>query len=172
MIENNNFEKITSDEEMDPFLNLINKAGLLAAGTPGHVNMMTVSSGVIGNMFRRNTVWAFIRPGRYTKELIDSGEYFSFNFFKDEYKDTVMKCASCSGRDTDKVAFTGLTPEFAECGAPYFAEADIVYVCRKVYTDVIKPECFNDPDIEKWYPKKDYHYIYVGEIVEVLKKTE
>ena len=34
----------------------------------------------------------------------------------------------------------------------------------------MEPANFLDPDIEKHYAAHDYHRIYIGEIVEVLKK--
>ena len=50
-----------------------------------------------------------------------------------------------------------------------YEEADLIFVCRKLYAQEMKPECFtvDGPD-EKWYPGKDYHTMYMGEIVKVL----
>ena len=37
----------------------------------------------------------------------------------------------------------------------------------------IKPELFIDKEAdEKWYPQKDYHRMYMGEILAILEKTE
>jgi flavin reductase (DIM6/NTAB) family NADH-FMN oxidoreductase RutF len=69
----------------------------------------------------------------------------------------------------DKIAQTGLTPVF-DNGAVYFGEARLVMVCRKLYTQDIIPGNFLDPGIEKFYPKKDYHRMYVGEISRYLRK--
>ena len=44
-------------------------------------------------------------------------------------------------------------------------QADMVLVCRKAYVQEMKPECFNGGGNEaKWYPDKDYHIQYIGEI--------
>lgn len=48
----------------------------------------------------------------------------------------------------------------------------MILVCRKMYVDEIKPEKFIDKKAEeKWYPEKDYHTMYIGEIVKVLQKA-
>ena len=45
-------------------------------------------------------------------------------------------------------------------------------VCRKLYWQDMDPAHFLDPGIDgKWYPDQDYHRIYIGEIVECLKKV-
>jgi len=74
-----------------------------------------------------------------------------------------------SGRDVDKIEKTGFTPVFDE-DAPYFKEAKLVLVCRKIYAQYLAPELFLDPTIKQNYPLKDYHKMYVGEIEKVLIK--
>jgi hypothetical protein len=39
--------------------------------------------------------------------------------------------------------------------------------CKKIYRNDLKPENFLDKSIEKEYPKKDYHRMYFGEIVNI-----
>ena len=45
-------------------------------------------------------------------------------------------------------------------------------VCRKLYTSDLNPENFLDSTIETHYKGEDYHRMYLGEIVKVLKKAE
>ena len=64
---------------------------------------------------------------------------------------------------------SGLTPVFDE-EAPYFAEAKLVLICRKLYKQTIDPAGFIDKALDgKNYPSKDYHECFVGEIIKVLK---
>lgn len=72
-----------------------------------------------------------------------------------------------SGRDGDKIAQAGLTLRTDEA-APYFDEARLVLVCRKMYIQDIDPAGFLDPTIAGHYTD-DYHRMYVGEIVKVLR---
>jgi len=63
----------------------------------------------------------------------------------------------------------GLTP-VKDDGFVYFGEARLVLACRKLYFQDIAPERFLDLRIEGMYPKKDYHRMYVGEIIQCLRK--
>lgn len=49
--------------------------------------------------------------------------------------------------------------------APCYAEAELVLECRKIYWSDLDPKHFLDASIENNYPRKDYHRLYLGEIV-------
>jgi hypothetical protein len=53
-------------------------------------------------------------------------------------------------------------------GNVYFKQSKLVLECRKIYNDNLKPEFFLSTDIEKLYPKKDYHRFYIGEILKCM----
>ena len=78
-------------------------------------------------------------------------------------------CGSKSGREVDKVKECGFTVKTADCGAPYFEEASLVLVCRKRFAQEMDPNLMPDDVKEKWYPEKDYHTMYIGEIVQALE---
>lgn len=47
----------------------------------------------------------------------------------------------------------------------------MIMVCKKQYHQEMRPECFDvEENDAKWYPQKDYHTMYMGEIVKVLVK--
>lgn len=53
----------------------------------------------------------------------------------------------------------------------YFDEADLVLICRKLYQAPLIEDGFIDRGlIDLNYPKKDYHEMYIGEIIKVLIK--
>ena len=52
-----------------------------------------------------------------------------------------------------------------------FEQARIVIVSRKLYAQDLDPAKFVDPSLESFYPLKDYHRLYVGEIEKVLLKA-
>ena len=116
------------------------------------------------------TATCYIRPQRYTKEFVDREDYFTLAFFGEEYKKALSLCGSKSGREVDKVKECGFTVETAQCGAPYFQEAELVLVCKKRFAQEMDPNCIPEEIKEKWYPEQDYHTMYLGEIVEVLTK--
>lgn len=135
-------------------------------------NTMTASWGHLGSIWGKGggmpTAVIYVRPQRYTKQFVDREEYFTLTVFPEEYHKALGYLGSHSGRDEDKVAVTGLTPVFEEDWT-YFAEAKLTLVCRKVYCAPIVEEGFVDQKImEEAYPGRDFHDMYVGEIVKVL----
>lgn len=64
-----------------------------------------------------------------------------------------------------------LTPLFDQ-PAPYFEQARLVLICRKLYTHDLDPAAFLDPAISGSYKDGDYHRMFVGEIVKVLEPLE
>lgn len=168
------FREISTSDIRENVFDMIDKEWfLLSAGNKESMNMMTCSWGTAGELWGKRVAVAFVRKTRHTLSFTEREGYFTMNFFGDSHRDALALCGSKSGRDTDKVAATGLTPVYCgECGdAPYFEEAKTVFVCRKLYADFIKPECFCVPELDgQVYAAKDYHSVYVGEIVKVLVK--
>lgn len=143
---------------------------LITAGTAEACNTMTASWGGLGVIWGAPAATCYIRPQRYTKEFVDREEYFTLAFFSEDYRKQLSLCGSKSGREVDKVKECGFTVKTAGCGAPYFEEAELVLVCRKRFAQEMDPSRIPQEIKEKWYPQKDYHTMYIGEIVEVLKK--
>ena len=143
---------------------------LVTAGTAEACNTMTASWGGLGVIWGAPAATCYIRPQRYTKEFIDQEDYFTLAFFGEESRKALQLCGSQSGRDIDKVKECGFTVGMAECGAPYFEEAELVLVCRKRFAQPMNPDYMPQEIKTKWYPEEDYHTLYIGEIVEVLVK--
>lgn len=142
---------------------------LLTAGDKEKWNTMTVSWGGIGELWGKDVVFVFIRPQRYTKEFVDSKDYFTLSFYEDNYKDALRICGKKSGRDCDKAAMAGLTGAF-DGETVYPAEARLVLECRKIAVQHMDANGFLDKSIENNYSNADYHDIYVGEIIKILEK--
>lgn len=155
---------------LNPFNEISKGNFLVTAGNKDAFNTMTAGWGAVGVMWYKNIAVSVIRPQRYTREFADNNEYFSLCFFDDEHADVLKYCGTNSGRDVDKCKGADITPAF-DRQAPYFEEARRVIICKKIYVGQVEPERFIDPEIEKkWYPIKDHHRVYVGEIVEILDK--
>lgn len=137
----------------------------------GDVNTMTASWGFMGVLWNKPVVAVFIRPQRYTLEFAENAERLSLTFFEEQYRGALRLCGTKSGRDTDKIAEAGLHVCHTPTGVPYFEEAKTVLVCRKLYADWLKPECFLDKSVaERNYPNADYHRVFICEIEQVLEK--
>ena len=142
---------------------------LITAGTGERCNTMTASWGGLGVIWGAPAATCYIRPQRYTKEFVDREEYFTLAFFGEEYRKALSLCGSKSGREVDKVAECGFTVAAGAGNAPYFEQAELVLVCRKVFRQAMDESCFLDKSlIGKNYPNGDFHVTYVGEIVECL----
>ncbi|MEG0257180.1 MAG: flavin reductase family protein [Christensenella sp.] len=143
---------------------------LVTAEAQGRVNAMTAAWGGMGVMWGKNVVFAVIRPTRYTKELLDASDTFSLAFMDEGYREKLNYFGTVSGRDEDKVAKSGFTVKH-DGQTPYFEEAGLVLVCKKLYVQAQDSACFIDKEADKkWYPNKDYHIMYVAEIEKVLAK--
>ena len=164
------FISIKPDKLNANTFSLIGKSLLLAAGDTSGMNAMTVSWGGLGVLWGKNVAACFVRPQRYTYEFIEKSDYYTLSAYPSSMNSIHSVFGTKSGRDTDKPALTGLTPAFSDCGAPYFEQAELVLVCKKMYFSDFDPKNFLDETIEKWYPDKDYHRMYIGEITTILKK--
>lgn len=140
---------------------------LVTAGDETNYNTMTVSWGGVGILWNKPVVYTFIRPQRYTYEFLESCEYYTMSAYPDEYRAALKLCGTKSGRDIDKAAQTGLTPVFDE-KAPYFSQARLVLVCRKMYVQDLCEAGALDKSILANYHGDDYHRMYVSEIEKVL----
>jgi flavin reductase (DIM6/NTAB) family NADH-FMN oxidoreductase RutF len=131
---------------------------------------MTASWGGFGVMFSKNVVYIVIRPHRYTKEFVDNSDTLSLTFFDKAFKNKLNYLGTVSGRDEDKISKANLTIQHSD-NTPYFEEGNIVIICKKIYAQEFKTECFIATDLAtKWYPEKDYHTFYIAEIQKILVK--
>ena len=143
---------------------------LLTAGNEKGFNTMTVSWGGIGELWGKDVAFIFVRPQRYTKEFIDREGMMTLSFFGGEYKKEMGFCGKNSGRDCDKMKETGLTPAFAD-GTVYIKEAKTVLILKTLAVTEMTPDSFLDKEIDSsCYPNKDYHIVYIAEIVKTLEK--
>ena len=142
---------------------------LISAGNEEKSNMMTASWGLIGELWFRDVAVCFIRPQRYTLNFVEENETFALSFFGTEQKQALSFCGSKSGKDYDKLKETGLTPVYSD-GTVYYEEAKLVLICKKIAVSEVKPEQILEKSIiDRCYPEKDFHKIFVGEIIRVLE---
>ncbi len=144
---------------------------LITAGNSINYNMMTASWGTIGYLWERPVAFIFVRPQRYTFQFVNNEDYFTLSFFTEDYKDVLKKMGTVSGRNFDKIGYERINAVITENNTIAFAEARVIIECKKIYSSVIAEENFIDISIpEKIYPKKDYHTMYIGEILNVWIK--
>ena len=114
----------------------------------------------------------YIRPQRYTKEFIDANEHFTCAFFGEgNQREALSLWGRCRGATFPTRFPRRDSPPVEVGGAVAFEEAELVFVCRKLYARELPPEDFIDTSCdERWYPNHDYHTMYMAEIEKVLVK--
>ena len=164
------FREVGPKNIPDSIFKLIGDAWMLLSAACGKdFNTMTASWATAGVLWNKPVVQAFVRPQRHTYGFMEKSPYFTCSFFNEEYRDALTFCGRNSGRDTDKMAATGLPPVLSEDSRVWFEEARLVLVCRKLYAQNIDPPDFYDDSIDaSVYAKSDYHRAYFGEIVRCL----
>jgi len=155
----------------NPFKLIGDEWMLITAGNINSFNTMTASWGGFGILWHKSVVFCFVRPQRYTYELMEKYENFTLCFLEPEYRDALVYCGSKSGRDVDKMKATGLIPIKSGHNTIYFKQSKLVIECRKIYFNDLNPENFIDSKFLKEYPSKDYHRMYIGEVLNCLEKA-
>lgn len=166
-----NFKEIKPEQLDKNIFHLLNDEWMLITAQKDNiVNTMTASWGGFGILWNKRVSNVVIRPQRYTKEFIDSSSTFSLCFFDKEYKKTMAYLGSVSGKDENKIEKSNLTINHIK-NTPYFEEASMVIICKKLYAQELKPECFIEKEVDSnTYPDKDYHTMYISEILKIYTK--
>lgn len=167
------FGEISPLELNESAFRLIGKEWMLiTAGTMDGWNTMTASWGGLGEIWFKPAVFTFIRPQRHTLTFIEKEPVFTISFFDEKYRTALNFCGSHSGRDCNKATEAGLTPFATENGSVAFEEARLVLECRKLYVQDLDPAGFvDDSIIPKCYPSSDFHRMFVGEVLKVLRSV-
>lgn len=166
-------KKISPNEiSQNPFELIDDDWFLLSAGDIHSFNTMTASWGGMGVLWNKPVVFCFVRPQRYTYKFMESNKLFTMSFFDDSYRDALSLCGKVSGRQTDKMKATGLKPFESPDGSVFYEQAKLMIECRKLYFSDIVPENFLVNGIDANYPKKDYHRMYIGEIISVYTNVK
>lgn len=165
-------------KEIDPrelsgnVFSLISKDwALVTAQKEEAVNTMTISWGGMGWLWNVPVGFVFVRPQRYTYGFMEASDRFSISFYGEEERGNLTYCGTVSGRDADKIAHCGYTLAHRD-GVPYFEEAKIVLLCKKIYFQDLEKGCALSDVVTKQYPEEDYHRMYIGQITAVLIKED
>ena len=103
------FKEIKPEQISDNAIKLINKDWLLVSACTksydaegkiitGRPNTMTASWGALGELWNKPVATIYLRPQRYTKELIDATDTFSLSVLSDKYRTAFNYCGSHSGQ--------------------------------------------------------------------------
>lgn len=141
---------------------------LLNTQADGRLNTMTISWGTLGIEWGKPLFTTVVRESRFTLELLRKNASFTISIPADDTAKAILAfCGSKSGRDVDKIAHLGLTPEAAEKnGVPGFRELPITLECKVVQHQLQDLDTLEPAHRAKWYPApEDRHIAFVGEII-------
>ena len=163
------FRQISADKIPGNIVKLLNNWTLITSGTAEKTNVMTASWGGLGVFWEKPVAFCFLNPSRYSVQTMDQGETYTISFYTEAYKDAMLYCGNNSGRNTDKIKGSGLTPIKTPSGATAFAEAWMIFECKKIIAQQISPDAVKTQVPAEW-SKNGYHKMYVGEILNVWVK--
>lgn len=154
---------------INPFTKIGNEWMLITAGSEKTgVNTMTASWGQMGILWEEPVINIYIRPTRYTKKFVDEEKEFSLSFFEG-YKKELGFLGTVSGKERNKIEEAKFNTIFLD-DVPTFEEAKLIFIVEKIYEETIKPELFKDKKLDKFYPLKDYHTLYIARIKKIYIK--
>ena len=152
----------------DIFRKFNRQAAVLTAGGIGDFNSMTIGWGAMGNLWGHpgSAITIYVSPDRYTWSFLERNDWFSVCFFPERYREDVLTLGRLSGRDTDKIAHTGLTCA-GDDKAVWFEQAELTFLCRKVYSHQFDAEKVPE-QARRMYQRLTPHYEYIGFIEDVF----
>ena len=140
---------------------------LLTAGDRTGCNTMTIGWGQNGVVWGVPVCTVYVRPERHTYSFIEAQDFFTLSFLPAGSQKIMALCGSRSGRDVDKIAACGLTLRYGAGDAPFFGEAELALVCRKIYVQDLDLSGATGEAIGPFYgPGNGVHRAYTGQIVE------
>lgn len=143
---------------------------LITAGNKDKFNMMTASWGGLGVLYGKPTFTCYINPTRYTYQLMEKNDTYTLTFYTEAYRDALQYCGTNSGKNTDKVKGSGLSPITTPDGSQAFSEAWLIIECRKLVSQSITPEAISNEKVKDEWAGKQLHKMYIGEIINVWVK--
>lgn len=165
---------ISVDELNTSVTKLIGKQWMLiTAGNKDNFNCMTASWGGIGFLWNKPVAFVFVRPNRHTVGFIEANPTLTLTFMPEEYREDLTFCGRHSGKDTDKMANTKLTPVATEAGNVTYENAELVLECRKMFKTTLQECDFIDWSevCPKWYAEDNpLHHLYICEITKAMVK--
>ena len=164
------------DRQYDVFQMFNDRWALATAGTIDNYNTMTIAWGSMGTIWGpphkgKPILTIYVSPARYTHRFLEENDLYTVSFFPEDYRKDLEILGSKSGRDGDKVTLTDLTPMEAG-GSVTFGQADLTFVCKKLYQHQFEKEKVPQEVAEWIYNKMPPHTMFIGEVIDVIEGSK
>ena len=153
----------------------LHNGGLLltSIGLDGRYNVMTIGWGLVGRLWREPVFMVAVRPSRYTFKLIEETNEFTVNVPVDGMDETVAYCGRVSGRDFDKIKESGMTiMDGKRVKSPMIYSCIAHFECKVMGRSKAVPELLSENVQKTYYPSGDYHTLYFGRILSILRNNQ
>lgn len=167
------FVEITPDELPESVFTLFAKDyAVITAGFQDKYNSMVASDGGVGRLCGKAVTFCCLRGTRYTLEMILKDKEYTMSYFDDQFKPAFLPFGKSSGRNTDKMKTTTLTPLVTPSGRMSYKEAKLIIECELAQTQTINPDEIYDAKNKDFFEKAHqsegvYHKLVFGNIVHV-----
>jgi flavin reductase (DIM6/NTAB) family NADH-FMN oxidoreductase RutF len=150
-----------------PAMNQITGSGaFLTALADDKVNTMTIGWASIGFIWGRPIMTVAVRKSRHTHSIIEKAADFTVSIPTIDMAKELEFCGTRSGRECDKLAGCNLEKfPSRSVHTPLVRVPGIHYECKIVFKAPMDPANLVE-SYHALYPKKDFHTLYFGEIVQ------
>ena len=129
-------------------------------------NVMAIGWGCVGVMWGMEVFVVLVRPTRFTHEFIEEASEFTVNVPDEGMSKIVAHCGTVTGRKHDKFKESKLhLINGKKVKVPVIKECKIHYECRVIHKLKINSKLVPGKVKETFYPKRDFHTVFFGEIV-------
>ena len=141
-------------------------AFLVVQNEQGKANVMTIGWATVGIIWGRPMITVFVRPVRYTYEILEHSQSFTICVpSPGKLKEELAFCGANSGRSIDKIGRCGFTMKKGQTkNTVVIEECKLFYECHIIERNNIDPTTLDASIVNNYYPKKDFHTVYYGEI--------
>lgn len=155
----------------------LKKGVLLTSKSGNRLNSMTISWGALGIEWGKSIFSVYVRENRFTKQLLDENPEFTINIPLGDFDKKILGyCGTKSGKDFDKIKDLNLTLEDGiNVSTPAIKELPLTLECKVIYKQKQDKNNISEENQKIYYPQnvesdfhganKDYHTLYMGEIV-------
>ncbi len=132
------------------------------------LNTMTIGWATIGYIWKKPMMMVAVRFTRHTFSLIETAADFTVSIpAPGSMEQELTFCGTESGRDCDKFKACHLQIAAGQkVATPIIDIPGLHYECKIVYKSALNPAYLAEAYHQAIYPKKDYHTLYFGEIVD------
>lgn len=145
----------------------IKKGAFLTAKSEEAVNTMAIGWATFGIVWGKPIMMVAVRLTRHTFTIIEEAHDFTVSVPSTDMGKEVGFCGTKSGRDYDKFKECNLElADAQEVVTPIIKTPGLHYECKIIYKSAMDPAHLDKERDASIYPKKDYHTLYFGEIVD------